>query len=93
MTPSPYLADDKDPASIVAYSIDWTDELGTDTILSSSWNVPAPFVLVSQGVSGYIAQVTISGGAAGRTLLITNTITTNGGSKETRSLQIFCRQL
>lgn len=90
---APFQADDKDPGSTIPYTIDWTDELAGDTIVSSSWNVPPPFRKVNESFSNALATVVISGGAVGKMITITNTIQTATAATEVRSIQIYCRKL
>lgn len=72
----------KAPTDSRTYSIDWSAwlaGLGTDTIASSVWVVPAPLTLVNQSNTTTKANVRITGGVVGTLYVITNTVTTAGG--------------
>lgn len=78
----------KDPGARLDYGFDWTLWLGTDTIATSAWEVPAGLVQESDSHSTTGAVVWISGGTAGTEYLIRNSITTAAGRTDERSLLI-----
>lgn len=69
----------KDPDETRVYKMDWSAHLGEETIANSSWIIPAGLTLVANGVvSGNTkTYVTLSGGTAGHTYIITNTVYTS----------------
>lgn len=73
----------KDPQETRIYTMDWSAALGTNQIAASSWEVPAGLTLVANGVvEGSIkTYVTLSGGEAGKSYVLTNTVTTNNTSE------------
>ena len=77
----------KDPADILDYQIDWSAALGTDTISTSAWTVPAGFTITNQASTTTTTTVWLSGGPAG-VQRITNRITTAGGRTIERSVQM-----
>lgn len=85
MTVSRFL---KDPSGTLDYSIDWTDWLGTDTISSSSWTVPSGLEVGTALAGTAVATVWLSGGTAGNSYYVTNTIVTAAGRSDQRSLII-----
>lgn len=81
----------KDPASVLDYVWDWTSWLGDDTILSSTWTVPAGLTKTSQVNTSTTATVWLSGGTAGQSYAVTNRITTTQGRTDERTMQIVVR--
>lgn len=75
----------KTPSETFDGTINWaTRGLGADTISSSSWSVsPAGITILSGGQAPSFTNTTttawFSGGTAGVTYTVTNTITTAGG--------------
>lgn len=83
----------KDPQAILDYSLDWGPWLDGDTISTSNWVVESPLVIES-GTESFDSTTTvlfISGGTAGQTYLVTNTITTAGGRTDERSFELRIR--
>ena len=71
----------KDPSEIVDYSHDWTADLGTDTISTSTWSLvnAAGVSIASDSKTTVTTRVFLSGGTHGETALLLNTIVTAGG--------------
>ena len=85
----------KDPEETRLFKMDWSAHIGTDTITSSSWTVPAGLTLVANGVvSGNTkTYVTLAGGEAGKSYVVTNTVvTSNTGETWQRSGRLDVRQ-
>jgi hypothetical protein len=79
-----------DPNAVLDYTIDWSDWLPSgDTILSSSWSVPAGLTEDSSSNTSTTATVWISGGTAGTNYRITNHITTTEGRQDDRTIPLF----
>ena len=78
----------KDPSAILDYSVKWTDWLGSDTIATSSWSVPSGLTKHAETNNTTTATVWCSGGAVGKTYIVTNTITTAGGRTDEREIKI-----
>lgn len=81
----------KDVSDIIDYEFGWT-EIGNDTILTSTW-ASDDLTVVSNAISGYTTNVTVSGGSAGIVTNLTNTITTVGGRTLQRSVYISVEEL
>jgi hypothetical protein len=81
----------KDPADVLDYQINWSAWLGSDTISTSTWAVPAGITRDSDTHSATEATIWLSGGTAGVTYQCSNRITTAGGRTAERSLQITVR--
>lgn len=78
----------KTPSDVLDYMVDWSTWLGTDTISTSSWTVPAAMSVSLSSHTTTTTTVFLSGGADGNTYLISNTINTTGGRTVTRSFQV-----
>ncbi len=65
----------KTPASIYEYIVDWSTELGTDTIATSAWDVETGLTEDSESETSTTTTIFVSGGTAGTTYKLTNTIT------------------
>jgi hypothetical protein len=81
----------KDPAAKLDYKLDWLSWLGDDTISASIWTVPDGITKVSDTFEDTSATVWLSGGEAGRSYTVVNTITTTGGRIEERAIVIEVR--
>ena len=69
-------AEDKD------YTLDWSKDLGADTIFTSAWSVTPSGLTITTPVptkTNTTTTVWTSGGTAGQNYLLVNTITTTGG--------------
>jgi len=79
----------KNPDSQLDYNIQWEEWLEGDTILSSSWDVPAG---LNQLASNYtvegLATVWLSDGIVGIEYEVVNTIVTLAGRMDQRSIFI-----
>ncbi len=82
----------KDPSEVLDYQIDWSPLLDTDTILTSTWVVPAGLTIQSQSLTGTTATIWLSGGLEGYHR-VTNTIVTSGARTFERSVELAVRQL
>jgi len=69
----------KDPDEVLDYEIDWSDRLGTDTIATSTYTVPAGITKNSSTNDDTTTTVWLSAGTEGETYSILNRITTAGG--------------
>lgn len=81
----------KTPNSILDYTVDWTEWLGTDTISSSSWTFPAGITKVSDSTTTTSTTVWVSGGTSGLNYDLKNIITTVGGRTEVRVITLLVR--
>ena len=82
----------KSPLAVLDYSVDWSDWLATsETISTSTWSVPAGLTQDSETETTTRATVFLSGGTVGTVYTVTNTITTNQGRTDARSLYITVR--
>ncbi|MFA5712419.1 hypothetical protein [Mycolicibacterium sp.] len=82
----------KDPSEVIDWTLDWDDEYlaAGETIQSSAWAVvPAGDITLSGGTfSDASTTITASGGTAGDTYRLENTVTTSGGRTAVRSVTV-----
>lgn len=78
----------KDPGSTLDYQIDWSQWLGSDTIASSTWTVPAG--LTDHASSNTTTETVqwLAGGTVGAVYQVVNQITTAGGRIAERTIEI-----
>ena len=91
---------DKDPADVLDYGLDWSDQLAlvspADTISSATWTVPAGLTAGAQFVVGGVATTWLSGGTAGEAgadYTLTCRIVTSGGRTLERSVKLLVKEL
>jgi hypothetical protein len=86
----PYI--ESDPTDIRDYQVDWTNVLDpSDTIATSTWEVPVGLTGTTDGISGKITSKRISGGRVSTVHRIFNTIVTGNGKRYKRSFRIFVK--
>ena len=81
----------QDKDAFLDYSIDWTDWLALspgDTINTSTWSTDASLTLNSPGVVGSVASVWVQGGTAWTWYAITNTVVSNQGQRDQRTIRM-----
>lgn len=83
--------DDKDPDEILDYQLDWSEELDTDTISTSTWIVPTGLTEETDSNSTTTTTVWLSGGTIGQVYTLTNRITTAGGRTYDQSVRLRVR--
>ena len=88
---------DKDPADVLDYGLDWSDQLAlvspADTISSVTWTVPAGLTAGPQFLVGSVATAWLSGGTAGTDYTIICRIVTTGGRTLERSVKLLVKEL
>ena len=80
---------EKDPNAILDFTVDWTDWLGSDTIVTGTWIIPSGITEVSRSNTTKISTVFVSGGASGQTYSLVNRINTSGGRTDDRTIFIL----
>ncbi len=90
---------DKDPDATKDYAVDWTLLLATDeTITASAWAVDDPDLVIESAsplapsILLGVCTVWLSGGVAGSTYKVTNTITTSRGMIDERTITIKVKE-
>lgn len=88
---------DKDPADVLDYSLDWSDQLAlvtpADTISAVQWTLPTGLTAGAQIHANGIATTWISGGTAGTDYTVTCRMTTAGGRVLERNVGLYVRDL
>lgn len=82
----------KSDDGVLDYQIDysaWLTSSGGDTIATSVWVVPSDLVKDSDTNDATTTTVVLSGGTAGTTYKIENTVTTAGGRVDERCFDLF----
>lgn len=82
---------EKDPNAILDFTIDWTDWLGSDTIVTGTWIIPSGITEVSRTSTTKISTVFVSGGITGITYALTNRINTSGGRTDDRTIYVLVK--
>lgn len=82
----------KDPDAVLDYEIDWSTWLGSDTISTSAWTVPAGLTKDSDTNTTTTATIWLSGGTAGEVYELTNHIVTAGGREQDQTVQLICAE-
>lgn len=78
--------DDKLPAEILEYTIDWTNQLESgEDIVTSTWTLPEGITSPAQAETTSAATVWLSGGTANKSYKLTNVIETTHTSPVTRT--------
>lgn len=72
------LVSGKHPSEVLDYAIDWTEELGGDTIVTSTAIVTGA-TKNGDALDGYVQSVVISGGTLGQLIKFVGVVTTTGG--------------
>lgn len=70
---------EKDPDSTILLPFHWAQELDGDTIATSDFLLPDGLTEGTNGGTGSLRTVKVSGGDCGRTYRVTNRITTTTG--------------
>lgn len=78
----------KDPQAVLDYQIDWNAWLGGDTIFTSTWTVPTGITKTLDTKTTTATIIWLSGGTAGMSYDIVNTIITAGSRTEDRTITI-----
>ena len=88
---------EKSDSGVLAYTLDYTDWLSTDTISTSSFAVSTisgdstPLAVDSTSKTTVKATVVLSAGTVGEIYTVTNTITTAGGYTEKRHFRVVVK--
>lgn len=82
----------KDPDEVLDFTRNWTAWLAGDTILTSTFLVPAGLTKTQETNDGTSATVWLAGGADRGDYLVTNRITTAAGRTANRTWVITVRE-
>ena len=78
----------KDPNAVLDYQFNWAAWLGSDTIATSTWDVPDGITKTDEDSSDTTTTIWLSGGTAGTSYEVVNQIVTAGGRTDERTLTI-----
>ncbi len=91
---------DKDSDAIVVYEFDWSDYLGSATIVTSTWTISGPDSVLTKDQESVVTgsqktRVRLSAGTRGKSYTLANKIVTNETPAQTdeRSITIRVRDL
>lgn len=84
----------KDPSEVLDYSIDWSNRLTSDRIVSSAFTVApgANVSIVANSFSNTITTVWLASGTAGRVARVTNHVVTFGGREFEESVSLTIQE-
>ena len=82
----------KDPDAVLDYTVDWSDWLVNDTIISATWVVPTGITKDSSSNTDTTATIWLSGGTVNIDYSIVCRITTLVGRIEDRTFIIKCKE-
>ena len=88
---------EKSDSGVLAYTLDYTDWLSTDTIATSSWAISTisgdstPLAADSNSKTTTKTTVVLSAGTVGNIYTATNTIVTAGGYTEERHFRVVVK--
>lgn len=83
----------KDPDAVLDYGFDWSNWLGSDTILTSTWFItPTTLIEDASGSTTTTTTIWLSSGAVDVVYIVTNRIVTAGGRTEDRSFQLIVNE-
>ncbi|MDE3017309.1 MAG: hypothetical protein KGI29_10410 [Pseudomonadota bacterium] len=78
----------KSPNEIELFGVDWTDRLGSATLVTSTWTIDPALTQVLAGFTPTQTSIKVSGGALGQVCRITNQVTTTNGETLEHSIDI-----
>jgi len=82
----------KDPNDNYKFTVDWSNELGVDTINAdpggSTWTAEAGITIDTESNDDTTTTIDLSGGTAGATYTLTNQINTVGGDVYEKNISI-----
>ena len=78
----------KDKDAKLDFQVNWVPWLAGDTLLTSTFDVPAGLTKVSENNVDGVATVWLSGGVYGRTYRVVNRVTTAAGRNDERTISL-----
>lgn len=78
----------KDPDEVLDYQLDWSGRLGSDTIATSSWTVPAGITKNSDTNTATVTTIWLSSGTLNSSYELQNRVTTTGGRTMDQTVRI-----
>jgi len=81
----------KDTDEVLDYQLDWSGRLGSDTIATSSWTVPAGITKNSDTNTATVTTIWLSSGTLNSSYELQNRVTTTGGRTMDQTVRIRIR--
>jgi len=79
----------KDPSDVEDYTIDWSSDMdSSETLTTVTWTVPSGLTKLSEGISGALSTVRISGGVGNTEYTLAALATFSSGRVHERSIYI-----
>lgn len=80
------------PNAKLDYGFDWSLWLASgETVSTSTWEVDSGLTPSSPSIAGAVTATFVEGGVAGSSYKITNTIVTDIGRKDSRTIKLYCK--
>ncbi len=80
------------PGAILDYGFNWTAWLQlSETVVSSAWAIDPVLTLSGSQDVANVTSTFVNGGDVGKVYTLTNTITTNQGRTDSRTLVLNCQ--
>ena len=73
---------------VLDYKIDYSEWLSSDTIMTSTWEIPVGISLDSESFNNNTTTMFLSGGTVNTSYVITNEITTVSGRTDERCFRV-----
>ena len=84
----------KDPNATVNYTIDWSDNIPSETIGTSTWSSSPTGLTVGTGTfTGLSTTTSVAGGTAGTVYQVTNRVVTTNSITDERSVVVRVEHL
>lgn len=79
---------EKTPTEELDYMVEWKNWLASDSIASDAWSATGLTIQDTAGGDSSLRTIWLTGGTAGYTYTVTNTVTTDTGRVASRSFYI-----
>lgn len=80
------------PSAILDYGFNWTAWMQpSETVVVSTWTIDPALTLSGQQNVANTTSTFVNGGDVGKVYMLTNTITTNQGRTDSRTLVLNCQ--
>ena len=83
-----YVAPLKTPTAVLKYALDWSDWLDGATIQTSTWSAPTGITVSGIAPVGPVTAVSVSGGTERTAYRVTNTVVSDAGETDTRTVLV-----
>ena len=81
---------EQDAGSLLDYTLDWSAGMDADDVIAeSAWTADPGLLIGTKSYTDTLTTAWLSGGIAGRSYVVTNTVTTNTGRRDRRSFRVI----